>query len=152
MAAEGETYISEFKAFTRTGKAPATRQWRQEHRRVERWWVIAVKEAGLIVAEMDRSAILRCFVAPVLSLRSHVVRLPRSSGDLRPLAVPSMVLGWDKRVQAKQKSAHFAQKPFKLKQFSAVTVVGTCCHRLTDSLGGGGENPKDVGLPALRVV
>lgn len=57
-----------------------------------------------------------------------------------------------KRVQAKRKSAHFAQKPFKLKQFSAVTVVGTCRHRLTDSLGGGGENPKDVGLPALRVV
>lgn len=109
-----------------------------------------MKEAGLIVAEMDRSAILRCFVAPVLSLRSHVVRLPRSSGDLRPLAVPSMVPGWDKRVQAKQKSAQFAQKPFKLKQFSAVTVVGTCCHHLTDRLGDGGENPKDVGLPALR--
>lgn len=58
----------------------------------------------------------------------------------------------DKLVQARRKSAHFAQKPFKLKHFSAVTVVGTCRHRLTDRLGGGGENPKDVGLPALLVV
>lgn len=44
-----------------------------------------------------------------------------------------------KRVQARRKSAHFAQKPFKLKQFSAVTVGGTCRHCLTDSLGGAGS-------------
>ena len=48
-------------------------------------------------------------------------------------------------VQAKRKSAHFALKPFKQKQSSAVTVIGICRLRPTDKSGLGGEMPKKRG-------
>ncbi len=57
------------------------------------------------------------------------------------MAMPSKGGGWGKLVEAKRKSAHFALKPFKQKQSSAVTVIGICRLHPTDRSGLGGEMP-----------